>query len=123
MRLDIFTIAMTMAVLWIGGILGGFVVAYLPFTGSAWIDALIIGIIQIALLGVIGTTSGKLTLWTLIFGFILILIGGLLGGFLVDFIGYTDRLWNPAIILFVQTAMLMMFGIIGKGKQSTPLKV
>jgi len=120
MRLDLVTIVLTVAILWFGGMLGGFVVSYMPWSsGSAWIDGLIIGMVQVALLGLIGLTSGKISLWTLLFGAILIIIGGIAGGFLVDMVGFSDPLGATAIVLIVQTAMLMTFGIVGKGKKSS----
>lgn len=122
MKIDFVTIIMTMAVLWLGGMVGGFVIAYIPFTGSALIDALIIGMIQVALLGFIGLASGKLTIWTLILGGILIFIGGIVGGFIVNFTGFSDAMWTTGIVLFTQTGMLMIFGIVGKGKAPIALK-
>ena len=115
------TIFFVAIVLYFGGFIAGFVVDYLPFMEDVWIKGIAIGMIQVAVLALVGLTSGKLGLWMLLIGSIVILVTGMIGGYVAGWLGFTG-LFATFVIVIIQSIGLIAMGTV-KGKATPSIKV
>lgn len=107
-----------MLLLYVGGILAGFVLPSFAgaFSDNGWFTGLLTGIIQMALLTVLGFASGgKLGLTTILFGGIIIFVGGIVGGYAAGYLNLSGW-FNTILILLVQSLILGFAGFTGRGK-------
>jgi hypothetical protein len=115
MKFNLWNFVFIMVLLYVGGLLGGYILPMVPMA-TGWLGSILLGMIQIALISIVGMASGKLSLWTIVLGGVVVFVGGILGGFVSDFIGMTG-LYATIVTLAVQTAVLMMMGFVkGSGK-------
>ena len=121
--MDIKTLIFVMVALLLGSFIASMLIGYLPdmFT-SGWISGIVIGAIQILILSLFGLLAGKLGLWNILIGSILILVGGMIGGYITDMISMSGMI-ATVIVLAVQAVLLMTMGIVRGGKGKTSLKV
>ena len=117
-KFDVGAFAFTMVLLYIGGLVANFLVPYLPFS-EGYISGIVIGMVQMLMIVVFGLATRKFDLWSILTGGIIIFIGGLLGGMLVGYIKL-DGLAATILVLAVQTAILMTFGLIKSRGKSKP---
>jgi len=95
--------------LYIGGLIGGFI---LPYVGHpvGWYSGIIIGIIQILFLALFGMFA-KLGIIQILIGVVVILIGGIFGGLIAEQLSL-GGLFNTVTILAIQSLLLMATGFV-----------
>ena len=118
---DITSFIFVMVLLYIGGFVGGYIQNIIPFFASGgWIGGILLGMVQMVLLAVVGLATGKLGFWTIIFGGIVIFVGGILGSYLTSFVNLSG-LYATVLTLAVQTVILMFMGLVRGGGGKSPI--
>ena len=88
----------------------------MPITLEGWTAGIFTGFIQMIVLAFFGLT-GKMNLWTILIGGLIIFAGGLLGGFVAGLIGLSG-LFATVVILAIQVIVLSMMGYVKGGKKT-----
>ena len=102
-----------------GSILAGYLLPLLPFTIDGWMQGILVGIIQVAILVFLGVVASH-GLFPILIGGIVIFVGGIIGGFISGYLGFTG--WYATILIsFVQVAVLMLTGFVKGSKAAVPL--
>ena len=123
MKFDPMNFVFIIVLLYVGGFIGGYLGNYIPFFATGgWIGGILLAMVQMVLLAVVGLATGKLGLWTVILGGVVIFVGGIIGGYLTDFVNLSG-LYATVLTLAVQTMILMFMGLVRGGGGKTPLKV
>jgi len=117
-KLDITTMIVTMAILFIGAMFGGMFIPWINISLDPWVHGIVIAIIQGLLLAIFGIVTGKLQLSVVFILGSVIFVGGLIGGFVAGWIGF-GNIYATVVILAIQTMILTLTGFIGRGK--TPI--
>jgi len=115
-RMNFPVIVYTMILLYVGGIIGGFLITSLPLAvgGNSWILGFLISLVQAIFLSVFGFLTSRLNITTLIISGLVIFVGGLLGAYLGGFLGLTG-LYLTIMVLIVQTLILSFTGYLKGG--------
>jgi len=120
-KFEIGTLIFLIVALYLGGFLAGFIIPYFGAIAvtTGWILGILTGIIQMLVIILLLGSTGKLSIWTLTIGGLIIFIGGIFGGFIADFVPVTG-LVATLLILVVQSAALIMTGVVSsKGTVQT----
>ena len=110
------TIAFAVIALFIGGFLASWILPMMPITLEGWSAGIFTGFIQMIMLAIFGLT-GKMNIWTILLGGLIIFAGGLLGGFVAGLLGLSG-LFATVIILAIQAIVLAMMGYVRGGKKT-----
>ena len=110
----------TIIFLYIGAFLAGLILNVFQLSSAGWTGGLLIGLIQVAVLGLVGIMA-KFDLWTILIGAFMVFIGGVVGGLVAEFFGAVD-LVGLIIVLVCQTLLLMATGLV-KSPASPNVKV
>ena len=114
-KFNIATFIIMIALLSLGAMIAGFVLEYLAFGWEGWVAGLLTAIIQIGIIALAGSLSKTLDLGTILMGGVIIFIGGLAGGFICGYMGFTTYIAS-LLSLVVQAAFLIGFGFV-KGQK------
>jgi hypothetical protein len=116
---EIFSFVVLVILLFVGGIVAGFFLPYVPVT-EGWQKGIVMGMIQIVILAVFGFLI-KFSLWNVLIGGFILMIGAVLGGYIVDLVGVTDVI-ATFLTLTVQALMLMALGLVRSHKTAKIVK-
>jgi len=107
------SIAFIMICLFIGGFVStAFILPMIPQAQGIF-AGIITGMIQMLILLVFGLAS-KTGFWGILWGSIMLLIGGILGGFITNYLALTG--WFATITVLLVQAIILLFTGIAKGK-------
>jgi hypothetical protein len=110
------TLIVTMVALYVGTLISLFIIPVIPWPIYGLLQALLVGVIQMSILMVLGLLTGKTSIWTILIGGFIIIVSGMVGGYIADVVTASHHIPNAIIIVGVQTLALMVFGFVGKGK-------
>jgi len=116
-KLDIPTLIITMAILFVGAMFGGMFIPWIDVALDPWVNGIVIALIQALFLSVFGIVTGKIKLFSIVVLGFVIFLGGLVGGIVAGYIGF-GGIYATIVILAIQTIILSFMGFIGKGKAS-----
>ncbi|MDH5481592.1 MAG: hypothetical protein OEY22_01740 [Candidatus Bathyarchaeota archaeon] len=114
-KFDLGSFIVIILFLYLGGLFGMLVISALPSL-PAYVQGILIAVLQMAILS-FTIVMAKRDLMTLLWGGILIFIGGLTGGFISQYLDITQ--FVTFIVLAIQSILLIIAGFT-KG-QKTPI--
>ena len=102
-----------------GSLLASWILPLIPFALDGWMQGVLIGIIQVVILIGLGVVASR-GIFPILIGGLVIFVGGIIGGFISGYLGFTD--WYATILIaFVQVVALMLAGFVKGSKAAIPL--
>jgi hypothetical protein len=124
MKFNLTSFALMVLGLFVGNIVGGMLLeaVNISFLSNPLVAAIALGMIDMLILSLLGLVSGKLSLMTIFLGAVFIFIGSIMGTYFANYLEFTG-LFATFLILAIQAALLIFFGIAGKGKSKVATKL